>query len=109
MANTINMLAEEREDRQEEDKAVLEPAKELVEASLWLLAFTFETPSMTGGRHHEAWKRTKHKRGQERSQGLAKASLHFTEMNDESLEKMLQSFKDTKIRKLINTKPPKCI
>lgn len=49
MANTINMLAEEREARLEEDKAVLEPARELVEASLWLLAFTFETPSMTGG------------------------------------------------------------
>lgn len=87
------MLAEEREARLEEDKAVLEPAKELVEGSLWLLAFTFETPSMTGGRHREAWKRTRYKRGQERSQGLAKASLHFTEMNDESLEKCYNPLK----------------
>lgn len=79
MANTINVLAEEREARLQEDKAVPEPPKELVEAPLWLLALTFETPSMTGGRHHKAWKRTKHRRGKERSQGLAKASLYCKE------------------------------
>lgn len=44
VANEINVLAEEIEARLAEDKAGLEPPKELAQAPLCLFAFAFETP-----------------------------------------------------------------
>lgn len=92
MANAINVLVEEREARPEEDKAVLEPPKELVEAPLWLLAFTLETieqcqagDTMKAGRQQNA--------KEEKREARDWLKLCSTEMNDESLEKCYNPLK----------------
>lgn len=50
VANAITMLAEVREGRLDQRKAVLEPPKGLAEALFQLLTVTSEAPSVMGGR-----------------------------------------------------------